>query len=231
MNQGSRHTADPRRRAKQARSRRTRQQFITAMWRLLEEEEYSKISVKKISDTAHSTEANFYKHFAGKRELLSAIVDELQSTAEKEQGTISLPRANGFTLAKRIGWLVAAVADATLRRRRIVRACIAARYRADLVFSASQAARLRATMQTIIDWLLECSGEMDRVDPRTSVRAAAYLVLQGMQNALLFEELPPDLPESVLISEAKQALLRCLVASTQQAMERTRECLLPGDAG
>ena len=212
MTEGSKDVADPRRRAKQARSRRTRQQFITAMQRLLEQEEYADITVEQISDTAHSTAANFYKHFAGKRELLSAIVDELNSTAEREQGVLSLPRPNGFTLAKRVEWLVAAVADATLRRRRIARACIAARYRADLVLSTSQAARLRATMQTIVDWILECRDEMDRVDPRTSVRAGTYLVLQGLQNALLFEELPPELPESVLINEAKQALLRCWVA-------------------
>jgi AcrR family transcriptional regulator len=212
MTQASRHVTDPGRRAKQARSRRTRQQFIMAMQKLLEKEEYASITVEQISDTAHSTAANFYKHFAGKRELLSAIVDELNSTAEMEQGVISLPRLNGFTLAKRVGWLVDAVADATLRRRRLARACIAARYRADLVLSTSQATRLRATMKTIVDWLLECSDEMDRVDPRTSVRASTYLVLQGLQNALLFEELPPDLPESVLIDEAKQSLLRCWVA-------------------
>jgi hypothetical protein len=43
---------------------------------------------------------------------------------------------------------------------------------------------------------------------------AASCQRQGMQNTLLFEELPPDLPESVLVGEAQQALLRCLAAST-----------------
>jgi AcrR family transcriptional regulator len=182
------------------------------MQRLLEDQEYANITVERIAAAAHSTAANFYKHFAGKRELLAVIVDELQSATETEQGMISLPRSKGFTLAKRVAWLVAAVANATRQRRRVVRACVAARYRADLVLSASQAARLRATMQRMIDWLVECSAEMDRANPRIAVRAGTYLALQGLQNALLFEELPPDLPEDVLIDEAEQMLLRCLTA-------------------
>jgi AcrR family transcriptional regulator len=74
------------RRLKQSRSQGTRRRLITAMQRLLEQQEYPSITVDRIAITAHSTTANFYKHFAGKRELLSVIVDELQSAAEIEQG-------------------------------------------------------------------------------------------------------------------------------------------------
>jgi hypothetical protein len=128
---------------------------------------------------------------------------------------MSLPRSRGFSLAKRIAWLVSAVADATRRRRCIVRACVAARYRADLLLSASQAARFRGTMHRMIDWLLEFSAEMNRSNPGIAVRAGTYLALQGLQNALLFEELPPDLPENVLIVEAEQLLIRSLMASAR----------------
>jgi AcrR family transcriptional regulator len=202
---------------KQPRSQDTRRRLIAAMQTLLENREYSDITVEQIAAAAHSTAANFYKHFRGKRELLAVIVDELQSATEIEQGVLSPPRSKEFTLAKRVAWLVAAVSGATLRRRRIVRACVAARYRADLVPSASQAERLRATLQRMIDWLLECSAEIDHANPGIAVRAGTYLTLQGLQNALLFEQLPADLPEGALIAEAEQLLLRYLTAPVSLA--------------
>jgi AcrR family transcriptional regulator len=203
------------RRLKQARSEGTRRRFIMAMQKLLEDQEYADITVEQIAAAAHSTVPNFYKHFKGKRELLAVIVDDTQSMAEAEQGILSLPRSAEFSLARRVAWLVATVADATLRRRRLVRACVAARYHADLVLSATQTARLRASMLRMVEWLLECSAEMDRCNPSIAVRAGTYLALQGLQNALLFEELPPDLPERILIAEAEQMLLRCLAAPTR----------------
>lgn len=199
-------------RSKQARSQGTRRRFILAMQTLLEDRDYADITVELIAATAHSTVPSFYKHFAGKRELLAVIVDEAQSTVEAEHGMPSLPGSAELPLARRVAWLVATVAEATMRWRRLVRACVAARYHADLVLSAEQTARLRATMRRMTDWLLECSAEMDCRNPAIAVRAGTYMVLQGLQNALLFEELPPDLPERVLIAEAEVMLLRFLAA-------------------
>jgi AcrR family transcriptional regulator len=207
------------RRPKQARSEGTRRRFIMAMQKLLEDQEYGDITVEQIAAAAHSTAPNFYKHFKGKREILAVIVDEMQSISEAEQGALSLPRSAEFSLARRVAWLVAAVADATLRRRRLVRACVAARYHADLELSAAQTARLRASMQRMVEWLLECSAEMDRRNPSIAVRAGTYLALQGLQTGLLFEELPPDLSERILIAEAEQMLLRCLAAPTRVEAE------------
>jgi len=178
------------------------------MQTLLEGREYPEVTVEQIAAAAHSTMANFYKHFRGKRELLAVIVAQLQSAAE--QGFLPLPRSKEFALAKRVEWLVAAVSAATLRRRHIVRACVAARYRADLVLSASQTEQIRATMLQMIDWLFECRDEMDHPNPRVGVRAGTYLTLQGLQNALLFEELPDDIPQHALIAEAERLLLRYL---------------------
>ena len=202
----------PERRPKQARSQGTRRRFVLAMHQLLDHREYADITVEQIAASAHSTVPSFYKHFAGKRELLGAIVDEVQSVAEAEHEMPSLPGSAEFPLARRVAWLVAAVAEATMRRRRLVRACVAARYHADLTLSAAQTARLRARMQRMVDWLLECRAEMDRPDASSAVRAGMYLALQGLQTALLFEELPPDLPESTLIAEAERMLLRFLAA-------------------
>lgn len=223
MTERSTPAAPQGRRLKQARSEETRRRFIMAMHKLLEDQEYGDITVEQIATAAHSTVPNFYKHFAGKREILAAIVDEAQSMAETEHGVLSLPGSEAFSLARRIAWLVAAVADATLRRRRLVRACVAARHHADLVLSAAQTARLRASMQRMVDWLLECRAEMDHRAPEIGVRVGTYLALQGLQSALLFEELPPDLPERVLIAEAEQMLLRFLAAPTRGGAQSLTE--------
>ncbi len=212
-------TDPPEHRPKQARSQGTRRRFILAMQQLLEDREYADITVEQIAAAAHSTVPSFYKHFTGKRELLAVIVDEAQASAEAEHAMPSLPGSAEFPLARRVAWLVAAVAQTTMRRRRLARACVAARYRADLVLSAAQTARLRATMQRMTDWLLDCRAEMDHFNPDIGVRAGTYLALQGLQNALLFEELPADLPEQALIAEAERMLLRYLASPASKGSE------------
>ena len=207
-------TQPPPHRPKQARSQDTRRRFILAMVQLLEAQEYADITVEAIAMAAHSTVPSFYKHFPGKRELLAAMLDTLQSAAEAAQEMPPLPE---LPLAGRVAWLVATVAETTMRRRRLVRACVAARYRADLVLTPAQSDRLRARTQRLIDWLLECRSELDRPDSRNSIRAGMFIALQGLQSALLFEELPPELPEATLIAEAERMLLRFLAAPVAKA--------------
>ena len=113
----------------------------------------------------------------------------------------------GVPLVERVAWLVGFVAATTIRRRNILRACVAARYATDLALSSIQAARSREHMRRVQDWLLECKEEISHPDPKMAVRVGVYLTLQSLQTALLFEQIPADLSQRHLIAEAERMLL------------------------
>ena len=187
----------------QGRSRLTRERLLDAAAALLAEREYGAVSVDDIVDRAHSSVGAFYKHFPGKREMLPEILRRLEA-----QGSAALdallqdPAHAAASLVPRIEVLLGAVAAHYLARRNLIRAFVAARFNAQLALRAEDVAAARLRMQAMRDWLLVRRREIAHPEPEVAVRAGLYLVLQSLQTALLFEDLPAELPASRLAREA-----------------------------
>jgi AcrR family transcriptional regulator len=168
------------------------------------------MTVTQIATRAHASVGTFYKHFPSKRDLLPVLVDHEQSAVNIEEMESTFKKLASAPLAERVAWLVGFVAATTSRRRNILRACVAARYATDLALSSIQAARSRDQLGHVHDWLLQCREEIAHRDQRMAVRVGVYLTLQSLQTALLFEQLPADLPQRQLVAEAERMLLSYL---------------------
>jgi AcrR family transcriptional regulator len=201
----------------QARSRSTRERLIRAAEELLTKHDFPGMTVRRIAKQAHASEGTFYKHFPRKRDLLPVLVDREQSALSVGELDSIFQKLAGASLTERIGWIVDFVAATTTRRRNILRACITARYATDLALSSIQIARTRDQLQRVHDWLLQCRAEFAHDDPPRAVRVGVYLTLQSLQTALLFEQLPADLPPSRLILEARRMLLSYLTGGRTSA--------------
>jgi AcrR family transcriptional regulator len=202
---------------KQARSRGTRERLIRAAQELLAKRAFRDMTVRQIASRAHASVGTFYKHFPAKRDLLPVLVDQAQSAVDSKEIQSNFKKTIGVPLVERVAWLVGFVAATTIRRRNILRACIAARYATELELSSNQTARSRNDMRRVHDWLLECKKEISHPDPRTAVRVGVYLSLQSLQTALLFEKIPADLSRKQLIVEAERMLLSYLTTHEKAA--------------
>jgi hypothetical protein len=109
-------------------------------------------------------------------------------------------RQHEATLARRIHQEVDGDLRAATLRRNILRACVAARFTNELMLSRSQVDQTREQLRSAQEWLLECREEITHDDPVVAVRVGFYSTLQSLQTALLFENLPEDLPISTLVS-------------------------------
>jgi AcrR family transcriptional regulator len=203
----------PARLPQQARSQRTRERLLAAAESLLAEREYGEVSVDDIVHRAHSSVGAFYKHFPGKREMLPLLLQRLEAQGGAQLAALlQAPHLAGASLATRIAALIAALAAQYLPRRRLLRAFVAARFTAQLALRPADLDAARERMQAMRDWLLACREEIAHPEPAVAVRAGLYLVLQSLQTALLFEELPAELPPGRLAEEAARMLLAYLQA-------------------
>lgn len=187
----------------QARSQRTRERLLAAAESLLAEREYAEVSVDDIVDRAHSSVGAFYKHFPGKREMLPLLLQRLEEQGgEQLAALLRDPRHARAPLRARIAALLGAIAGQYLVRRRLLRAFVSARFNAQLALRPGDIDAARARMAAMRDWLLERRDEITHPQPEIAVRAGFYLVLQSLQTALLFEEMPAELPAARLVDEA-----------------------------
>lgn len=165
------------------------------------------MSIDDIVDRAHSSIGAFYKHFPGKRELLPQLLQRLEAQGgEHLAAALRDPRHAGYGLRARISLLLGAITEHHLQRRRLMRAFVAARFTAQLALRPADVEATRARMQSMRDWLLACRDEIRHPEPAVAVRAGLYLVLQSLQMALLFEDLPDELPPERLADEAARML-------------------------
>jgi AcrR family transcriptional regulator len=192
---------------------RTHERLLEAAEALLAERDWGEVSVVDIVDRAHSSVGAFYKHFPGKTELLPLLLRRLDTGAAASLAALFAdPRWTNSALDERVGVLVDAMAEAYLKRRRLIRAFVAARFTTQLQLGPVEVAAARARMEALRDWLLRSRAEIRHPEPEVAVRAGLYLVLQSLQTALLFEELPAELPPARLVQEARRMLLAYLTA-------------------
>jgi AcrR family transcriptional regulator len=198
---------------RQSRSLRTHQRLLEAAEALLGERDWDQVSVADIVERAHSSTGAFYKHFVGKTALLPLLLQRLDAaTAASLSTLLDDPRHADSGLARRVEVLLESMAAAYLQRRRLIRAFVAARFGAQLKLGARETAVARERMQALQAWLLQARPEVTHPEPEIAVRAGLYLVLQSLQTALLFEELPPELPPGRLVKEAQRMLVAYLTA-------------------
>lgn len=178
--------------------------------------------MRQIAARAHASVGTFYKHFPSKRDLLPVLLDREQSAVDIDEMESTFMKLASLPLAGRVAWLVGFVASTTTRRRNVLRACVAARYATELTLSPIQVARSRDQLHRIHAWLLECKDEIAHVDQKMAVRVGVYLALQSLQTALLFEQLPADLPPRRLIVEAQRMLFNYLTDGRHGAANPVR---------
>lgn len=198
---------------KQARSRDTHERIVKAVEDLLTGQEFGAVTVEQIAAQAHVSVATFYKHFASKRDLLPLLLDRLHTLGDVEDF-----EKQPLRLAHRIAFLVQMVASVAILRRNILSACVAARFTKELTMSRAQSDQALERARSAQKWLLECRGEITHDDPVMAVRVGFYSTLQSLQTALLFENLPGDLPVQTLILETARLLtsyLTCPPSSGQ----------------
>ena len=192
----------------QARSLDTHERLLRAAEDLLSAHEFNAITVEQIAARAHVSVSTFYKHFEAKRELLPLLLDRLHADA----GALDFTREPAL-LAARVTFLVRQVASMATLRRNVLRACMAARFTKELTLSRSQLARSRRQVGSAQAWLLECRDEIRHEDPVVAVRIGFYSALHSLQTALLFEDLPADLPIGTLVSETARLLISYLTGA------------------
>jgi AcrR family transcriptional regulator len=195
-------------RPKQARSHDTHERLLKATEDLLAAHEFNAITVEQIAALAHVSVSTFYKHFEAKRELLPLLVDRLYADA----GSFAFP-GEPARLAARVTFLAQHVASTATLRRNVLRACVTARFAKELVMSRSQLAQSRQQLSSAQAWLLECRDEIRHEDPVVATRIGLYSALQSLQTALLFEDLPAELPIGTLVSETARLLTRYLTGA------------------
>jgi AcrR family transcriptional regulator len=201
----------PARAPQQARSLQTRERLLAAAEALFAARDYAEVSVDDIVHAAHSSVGAFYKHLPGKREMLPLLLERLDSQGNAQlEGLLRDPALSRAPLAARVIALLEGVAGAFLARRRLLRAFVAARFTTQLLLRPADVATARARMQAMREWLLERRGEIAHPEPEVAVRVGLYLVLQSLQTALLFEDLPAELPATRVVAEASQLLLAYL---------------------
>jgi AcrR family transcriptional regulator len=198
---------------KQARSRNSHERLVKAIEDLLAVHEFNTITVEQIAVRAHLSVGTFYKHFASKRDLLPLLLDRLRAHGGTYDFKGHSSRRVGVSLAARVSFLVQLVASMATLRRNVLRACVAARFTNELVLSGSQVDQAREQLRSAQEWLLECRGEITHDDPVMAVRVGFYSTLQSLQTALLFENLPEDLPIGTLVSETGRLLTAYLTCA------------------
>lgn len=196
---------------RQERSLRTQERLLDAMEKLLEKQDATDITVEDIVEQAHASVGAFYKRFGSKQDLLPLLLARLQANARRELDE-ELAKAHWKErgLAQRVNALIEMFAEMQIRRRRIIRACVAGRMTASLQMSEKDVEDARASMQAMGRWLLDCRDEIRHDNPEQAVGLGLYMCLQSLQTALLFEALPPTVPPQVITAEAKRMLGRYL---------------------
>jgi AcrR family transcriptional regulator len=96
---------EPRRRARKARQGPvTREQILDGSLRLFSEKGFARTSVRDIAQAAGITDAAIYYHFASKRELFEALIEERGFTAaleNLERAEVTLPPEQAIPLIAR----------------------------------------------------------------------------------------------------------------------------------
>ncbi len=195
----------------QARSLRTQERLLEALESLLEERDIRDISVDDIVERAHVSVGAFYKRFASRQDLLLLLLTRVQEGSQQFlQQMLHEPGWRGRGLAERIDALIDTIAEAHVRRRRVIAALVAGKLTSSFEMSSQDIAVARANMASMCKWLLACREEIRHDRPELAVRVGLYLCLQALQAALLFETRASDVPRQMVVEEAKRMLRRYL---------------------
>lgn len=196
---------------KQERSRRTEERLLDAMEYLLTQQPVEQITVETIVERAHTSVGAFYKRFASREELLPRLLTRLQSSLQEElERALQSGQWARLSLAQRIDAVIDAVAAGHLRSRELIRACVSSRFYSGAALSEENLAAAQALMNHMRGYLLERASEIQHPDPPLAVRLGLYMTLQSLQTALLFEQLPREIDQQLVVTEAKRMLRRYL---------------------
>lgn len=178
---------------------------------LLETREPAEITVDEIVERAHVSVGAFYKRFGSKQDLMPLLLTRLQTTSREQLlAALNDPKWQGCDLKQRIDALIDMITDVHLRRQKVIRACVTGRFTATLQMTPQDMQDARALMEIMRNWLLACRDEIKHPQPAIAVRVGLYICLQSLQTALLFENLPPEIPRDTIVSETKRMLVRYL---------------------
>src|SRR5579862_5151914 len=145
----------------QIRSSRTREAFVDAMERALEERPVELISIADLARGAGKSVGSFYTKFPDKAALLDAVVDRYEAErSETGDSAFLLEKWRGTKLRERIDAVAAATVKEFRSRRGLFLACERRAHSAPIPASAEERFRIRPLYDTVAALLSDCSNEI-----------------------------------------------------------------------
>jgi AcrR family transcriptional regulator len=195
--------------ARQPRSLRTQERILAAMEALLADPAAGEITMERLAEQAHVSIGAIYKRFQGKDSLLPLVLERVhEQQFARLRGFLAEPHWPQVGLAARIHALLDAFAHSQLARQRLIRALLVGHWQSgDPVAMQARSAELLGTVHA---WLSQCAAEIRHPDPRLALSIGLFTTLQALQNAVLFDRVPPALGLDAFVAEVARMFCRYL---------------------
>lgn len=196
---------------RQARSQRTRTRILEATLQLLARAPLAELTLERIAEAADLSVGAIYRHFAGRQELLAALLAWLQARSTASLADeLRAAEAERPGLAARVDFLIDRIAAAYRMHRQLTQALLASRITATPQDTAAQHTQSAAQVEALVGWLLACRDEIAHADPAQALRIGLHCTLHTLQAALLLDDLPAGVDEARLADQLKRMLLAYL---------------------
>ncbi|MCP4200601.1 MAG: TetR/AcrR family transcriptional regulator [bacterium] len=191
---------------RQLRSRRSLDRLLAASEEVISEVGFEKASVASICRRAGLTSGAFYSRFAGKKELVGALVERFAAEARVVIDELDVPPAS---LQMTIRQFVAGLVSFYRRRRPLVRA-LAACAHVDEVGRASMRELHGATVDYLCELLLIRERDFSTPQPHATARLGVLTALATVMEMVVEQRMLPaeayPLTDEQLTEELAQLL-------------------------
>ncbi len=197
--------------AKQHRSRETQDRILRAAEKLLGQEPFESISVRRIIDQAGTSIGSFYSRFRDKNALLPVLYAEYEQQLENRLARLRETTAAAGSLEEVAGLIVQHFVDTYGEIPNLSRALYEYATRsAKAAESKKFAARRRKQYAFLLDSLLRFRSKITHADPLRAVELGLYFVVVACRNRLLYPLAPQTRTLKISKQELKLELVRLL---------------------
>jgi AcrR family transcriptional regulator len=186
--------------ARQPRSLRTQERILAAMETLLDEPGGGEITMERLAEQAHVSVGAIYKRIHGKDSLLPLVLERVhEQQLARTRALLAQPQWPQVGLAGRLHALLEGFAESQQARRRLIRALVVGHWQSD--DRAPMEARSAELLGELHAWLAERSHEIRHPQPALALSLGLFTTLQTLQNAVLFDRIPPALGQAGFVAE------------------------------
>jgi AcrR family transcriptional regulator len=160
----------------------------------------TEITMERLAEHAHVSVGALYKRIHGKDSLLPLVLERVHDQQlARTRALLAQPQWPQVGLAGRIHALLEGFAENQQARQRLIRALVVGHWQS--ADRAPMEARSAELLGEIHAWLSECAAEIRHPQPRLALSLGLFATLQALQNAVLFERVPPALGLAGLVAE------------------------------